>query len=201
MWGPSPDPRRRRFWMKYCVKGSGRWVTVPFHGNCVYVCVCVWLAVGVFLRRCGLVPLTSSHAPTHSRTPTPRNKPIVIQPPPPRHQHTLNEIKQPSHPTHTHTPPTHTPTHLHSACVVLRSALSSWVRGCVCGCVRVGVRSGKGACVCLYVCVCVLLWVCFVRVCVRVTPTSSPTPTHRCTPAPRNKQKVPFNSKWSQKHP
>ena len=47
----------------------------------------------------------------------------------------------------------------------------------------------------MYVCmcarVCVLLLACFVHECGHVAPTSSfPIPTHRCTPAPRNKQFV-----------
>ena len=76
---------------------------------------------------------------------------------------------------------------------------------CVCGWVCVGAFGSDCARGCVFVCgyVSVGPWLCvwvsgswcevwdmFVRVCGRVAPTSSHTPTHRCTPACKNKQEV-----------
>ena len=97
--------------------------------------------------------------------------------PPPTHTHMpLVESNRPATPpTPTHCPATHTHTHLHSGCVVVRCVgrdhcgcvyvcVCVWidwfvrvgaclcvgvyplVRGCVCGCVGVGVRFGTGLC-------------------------------------------------------
>ena len=107
-------------------------------------------------------------------------------------------------PTPTHCPATHTHTHLHSGCVVVRCVGRDHCR-CVYVCVCVCVCSLVCARGCVFVCGCVSMgpwlcvWVCgcwcevwdgFVCVCGQVAPTSSHTPTHRRTPARRNKQEV-----------
>ena len=57
----------------------------------------------------------------------------------------------------------------------------------VCGCVSMGPW------LCVWVCGCWCeVWDGFVCVCGRVAPTSSHTPTHRRTPARRNKQEVTY---------
>ena len=162
-------------------------------GVCVCVCVCVWL-----VRICGLVLLTSSsppHTQAHART---QKQTDNCTPSGCTHIPLTKSNRPATRPTPTHRPATHTHTHLHSGCVVVRyvgrdHCVCVYVCVCVCLCVCVFVCGcvSMGPWLCVWVCGCWCeVWDGFVCACGRVAPTSSHTPTHRRTPARRNKQEV-----------
>ena len=172
---------------------------------CLYVCVCVCVCVCVWLVRIsGLVLLTSSPAPhTKAHAHTHNQKDNHTPPPPPHtetHTHPCTNTHIPSMKANSppldpypHTARPHTLIRTWTvdvcvcvcvdwfvrvgACLCVGDNVYPWVRGCVCGCVGVGVSLNE-------------VWGGFVCVCGRVAPTSSHTPTHRRTPARRNKQEV-----------
>ena len=86
-----------------CVRAC--WCEVREGDVCMCVCVCMACA---YMRFGAPDILTPPHTHTGARPhPEPRRQSYT----PPTHPHTTNEIKPPSHPTHTHTPPSQTYAH------------------------------------------------------------------------------------------
>ena len=174
---------------------------------CVRVCVCVY-------GLCVYVVWCSSHSQPpspHRRTPTPITKKTVMHPPPPSHIPSMKANSPPLDP-HPHTARPHTVIRTWTVdvsrlnfqgggfcvCVCVHACVCRWVCADACTWVAVSMCSWTCGCVCLCVracwcevqegCVCVCVYGLCKYVHGLVLLTSSPPPTHRRTPTPRNKQ-------------